>query len=54
MNLIENLNKSFLELDSVGSSNSSYTTALVKLIDKYDDIALLLREVRDEVMAKTN
>jgi len=40
--------------DGVGSSNSPYTTALVKLIDKDDDIALLLREVRDEVMVKTN
>lgn len=40
--------------DGAGSSNSPYTTALVKLMDKDDDIALLLREVRDEVMAKTN
>ena len=40
--------------DGAGSPNSPYTTALVKLMDKDDDIALLLREVRDEVMAKTN
>jgi TPR repeat protein len=40
--------------DSDGSSNSPYTASLIKMLDRDDDIALLLREVRDEVIKKTN
>ena len=39
---------------NLGSANSPYTQALAKFIGRDDDIALLLREVRDEVVAKTN
>lgn len=40
--------------DSDGSLNSPYTASLLKMLDREDDIALLLREVRDEVVKKTN
>lgn len=40
--------------DSDGSLNSPYTASLLKLLERDDDIALLLREVRDEVIRKTN
>ena len=40
--------------DGAGGSNSPYTSALVKIMDKDEDIEVLLREVRDEVMMKTS
>ncbi len=40
--------------DSDGSSNSPNTASLIKMLDRDDDIVLLLREIRDEVINKTN
>jgi len=39
--------------DSVGSKNSPYTMALVNNLDKNEDIAILLRSVREEVLRLT-
>jgi uncharacterized caspase-like protein len=39
--------------DSVGSKNSPYTMALVDSLDKDEDIAILLRGVREEVLRLT-
>jgi uncharacterized caspase-like protein len=39
--------------DSVGSKNSPYTMALVNYLDKEEDIAVLLRAVREEVLRFT-
>jgi hypothetical protein len=39
--------------DSVGSKNSPYTAALVGNLDKEEDIAVLLRGVREEVLRLT-
>jgi Caspase domain/Sel1 repeat len=40
-------------LDSVGGRNSPYTEALVSNLDKDEDIEILLRSVRDDVMNAT-
>lgn len=40
--------------DGMGSNNSPYTTALLKHLGQDEDVALMLRSVRDDVLASTN
>ncbi len=40
--------------DGTGSNNSPYTSALLKHLGEDEDVALMLRSVRDDVLASTN